>query len=212
LVVSGKCLLFPSDENLQTRGLTPVMDKKEMSRIGKQPVLVPTGVECKVNGLKFDVKGPKGQLSRQLHPNMKIELKDNTVTVTRPTDSRLDRSLHGLTRTLINNMVVGVSTGYSKQLNIVGVGYKVALKGKDLELNLGHSHAINYPAPKGIEFEVDGKKNTIIVKGVNKEVVGQTAAEIRGFRPPEPYKGKGVMYSTERVVRKAGKAAVGKGA
>ena len=174
--------------------------------------MVPTGVECKVNGLNFDVKGPKGQLSRQLHPNMKIELKDNTVTVTRPTDSRLDRSLHGLTRTLINNMVLGVSTGYSKQLNIVGVGYKVASKGKNLELNLGHSHTITYPTPKGIEFEVDEKKNTIIVKGVNKEVVGQTAAEIRGFRPPEPYKGKGVMYSTERIIRKAGKAAVAKGA
>ena len=182
-----------------------------MSRVGKQPVLVPSGVECKVNGSTVAVKGPKGQLSRQLHPNMKIELKDNAVTVTRPTDSRLDRSLHGLTRTLINNMVLGVSAGYSKQLNIVGVGYKVALKGKNLELNLGHSHAINYPAPKGIEFEVDDKKNTIIVKGVNKEVVGQTAAEIRGFRPPAPYKGKGVMYSTERIRRKAGKAAVAKG-
>ena len=167
-----------------------------MSRIGKQPVLVPSGVECKVNGSTVDVKGPKGQLSRQLHPNMKIELKDNTVTVVRPTDSRLDRSLHGLTRTLIKKMVLGGSPGYSKQLNIVGVGYKVALKGKNLELNLGHSHAITYPTPKGIEFEVDEKKNTIIVKGINKEVVGQTAAEIRGFRPPEPYKGKGCLLYT----------------
>ena len=154
-----------------------------MSRIGKQPVPVPSGVEFKVNGSTVDVKGPKGQLTRQMHPNMKIEFKDNEVTVTRPTDGRMDRSLHGLTRTLISNMVQGVSNGYSKQLNIVGVGYKVALKGKDLELNLGHSHPINYPAPKGIEFEVDGKKNTIVVKGINKEVVGQTAAEIRGFRP-----------------------------
>ena len=182
-----------------------------MSRVGKKSVPIPSGVEFKVNGSKVDVKGPKGQLSRDLHPNMKIEFKDNEVTVTRPTDGRLDRSLHGLTRTLINNMVLGVSAGYSKQLNIVGVGYKVALKGKDLELNLGHSHAINYPAPKGIDFEVDGKKNTIVVKGINKELVGQTAAEIRGFRPPEPYKGKGVMYATERVIRKAGKAAVGIG-
>ena len=182
-----------------------------MSRIGKQPVPVPSGVDCKINGNKVDVKGPKGQLSREMHPNMKIELKGSEVLVTRPSDGRLDRSLHGLTRTLINNMVLGVSQGYSKQLNVVGVGYKVALKGKDLELNLGHSHAINYPAPKGIEFEVDGKKNTIIVKGINKEVVGQTAAEIRGFRPPEPYKGKGVMYANERIIRKAGKAAVGKG-
>ena len=182
-----------------------------MSRVGKKPVPIPSGVEFKVNGSRVDVKGPKGQLSRDMHPNMQIEFKDNEVTVTRPTNDRLDRSLHGLTRTLINNMVLGVSTGYSKQLNIVGVGYKVALKGKDLELNLGHSHAINYPAPKGIDFEVDGKKNTIVVKGINKELVGQTAAEIRGLRPPEPYKGKGVMYSTERIIRKAGKAAVGKG-
>ena len=182
-----------------------------MSRVGKKPISIPSGVECKVNGSRVEVKGPKGQLVRDMHPNMKIELKDNAVTVSRPTDGRLDRSLHGLTRTLINNMVLGVSTGYSKQLNIVGVDYKVALKGKDLDLNLGHSHAINYPAPKGIEFDVDGKKNTIVVKGINKELVGQTAAEIRGFRPPEPYKGKGVMYSTEKIIRKAGKAAVGKG-
>jgi len=182
-----------------------------MSRVGKKPIPIPSGVEFKVNGSKVDVKGPKGQLVRDMHPNMKIEFQDNEVTVTRPTDGRLDRSLHGLTRTLINNMVMGVSTGYSKQLNILGVGYKVALKGKDLDLNLGYSHAINYPAPKGIEFEVDGKKNTVVVNGINKELVGQTAAEIRGFRPPEPYKGKGVMYSTERIIRKAGKAAVGKG-
>ena len=182
-----------------------------MSRVGKKPISIPSGVECKVNGSRVEVKGPKGLLVRDMHPNMKIELKDNAVTVSRPTDGRLDRSLHGLTRTLINNMVLGVSTGYSKQLNIVGVGYKVALKGKDLDLNLGHSHAINYPAPKGIEFDVDGKKNTVVVKGINKELVGQTAAEIRGFRPPEPYKGKGVMYSTEKIIRKAGKAAVGKG-
>ena len=182
-----------------------------MSRVGKKPISIPSGVDCKVNGSRGEVKGPKGQLVRDMHPNMKIELIDNAVTVSRPTDGRLDRSLHGLTRTLINNMVLGVSTGYSKQLNIVGVGYKVALKGKDLDLNLGHSHAINYPAPKGIEFDVDGKKNTIVVKGINKELVGQTAAEIRGFRPPEPYKGKGVMYSTEKIIRKAGKAAVGKG-
>ena len=138
-----------------------------MSRVGKKPISIPSGVECKVNGSRVEVKGPKGQLVRDMHPNMKIELKDNAVTVSRPTDGRLDRSLHGLTRTLINNMVLGVSTGYSKQLNIVGVGYKVALKGKDLDLNLGHSHAINYPAPKGIEFDVDGKKNTIVVKAVS---------------------------------------------
>ncbi len=178
-----------------------------MSRIGKKPITVPSGVDLKVNGSNVAVKGPKGQLQRDLHPSMKIELKDGMVSVIRPTDGRLDRSLHGLTRTLINNMVVGVTDGYSIQLNIVGVGYKVDIKGKNLVLNLGHSHAINYPAPEGIEFDVDNKKNAIVIKGANKERVGQTAAEIRGFRPPEPYKGKGVMYSTERIRRKAGKAA-----
>lgn len=182
-----------------------------MSRIGKKPIKVPSGVELKVDGSNVAVKGPKGSLQRDLHPNMKIEYQGDEVKVTRPTDGRIDRSLHGLTRTLINNMVVGVTEGYSKQLNIVGVGFKVALKGKDLLLNLGHSHPIDYPAPKGVEFEVDNKKNTIVIKGTNKESVGQTAAEIRSFRPPEPYKGKGVMYSTERIRRKAGKAAAGKG-
>ena len=182
-----------------------------MSRIGKKPINVPSGVDLKVSGSNVTVKGPKGYLQRNLHPNMKIELQDSVVTVTRPSDGRLDRSLHGLTRTLIHNMVVGVTDGYSKQLNIVGVGFKVALKGKNLVLNLGHSHPIDYPAPKDIEFDVDSKKNTIVVKGANKESVGQTAAEIRSFRPPEPYKGKGVMYSTERIRRKAGKAAAGKG-
>ena len=182
-----------------------------MCRIGKQPVLVPSGVDCKINGNKVDVKGPKGQLQRNLHPHMKVEFQDGVVTVIRPSDGRLDRSLHGLTRSLINNMVIGVSDGYSRQLNIVGVGYKVELKGKGLVLNLGHSHAINYPAPEGVEFDVDPKKNTIVVKGASKEKVGQTAAEIRSLRPPEPYKGKGVMYSTERIRRKAGKAAAAKG-
>lgn len=180
-----------------------------MSRIGKQPVKMPSGVDCKSEGGVFRVKGPKGQLQRVLHPNMKIEMQEGEVRVIRPTDGRLDRSLHGLTRTLINNMVTGVTEGFSKQLNIVGVGYRVELKGKNLTLNLGFSHPIEYPAIDGIEFEVDSKKNTIIVKGIDKEKVGQTAAEIRSFRPPEPYKGKGVMYSTERIQRKAGKAAIG---
>lgn len=180
-----------------------------MSRIGKQPIKIPSGVDCKSEGQVFRVKGPKGQLERSLHANMKIEVKDGEVRVIRPTESRLDRSLHGLTRTLINNMVVGVTQGFSKQLNIVGVGYKVELKGKNLTLHLGYSHTIEYKAVNGIEFEVDTKKNTIVVKGSNKENVGQAAAEIRSLRPPEPYKGKGVMYSTERIIRKAGKAAIG---
>jgi large subunit ribosomal protein L6 len=160
----------------------------------------------------FKVKGPKGQLERELHANMNVEISNDQVVVTRPSDGRVDRSLHGLTRTLINNMVVGVTDGFSKSLAIVGVGYKVELKGKNLNLSLGYSHPINFPAPKGIEFEVDSKKNTITVKGINKERVGQTAAEIRMLRPPEPYKGKGVMYVGERIQRKAGKAAVGTGA
>ncbi len=178
-----------------------------MSRIGKLPIPIPSGVECKIQGSLVTVKGPKGQLQREFHPNMKIEITDGVVTVTRPTDERQDRALHGLTRSLLNNMVVGVSEGYTRQLNIVGVGYKVDLKGKNLVLNLGFSHPIDYPAPEGIEFEVDPKANTIQVKGIDKERVGQTSAEIRKFRPPEPYKGKGVMYADERIRRKAGKAA-----
>ena len=180
-----------------------------MSRIGKLPVKIPSGVDCKTDGGLFRVKGPKGQLEQAVHPNMKIEVAEGEVRVQRPTDGRLDRSLHGLTRSLINNMVTGVTAGFSKQLNIVGVGYRVELKGKALVLNLGFSHPIEYPAPAGVEFEVDSKKNTIVVKGIDKQKVGQAAAEIREFRPPEPYKGKGVMYSTERIRRKAGKAASG---
>lgn len=178
-----------------------------MSRIGKLPIPIPSGVECKVQGNQVTVKGPKGQLQREFHANMKIEINDGVATVVRPTDERQDRALHGLSRTLLNNMIIGVSEGYVKQLNIVGVGYKVDLKGKNLVLNLGFSHPIDYPAPEGIEFEVDSKANTIKVKGINKERVGQTSAEIRKFRPPEPYKGKGVMYADERIRRKAGKAA-----
>ena len=180
-----------------------------MSRIGRLPVKIPSGVDCKYKDTLFTVKGPKGQLQRNLHPNMKIELEDTEIRVVRPTDGRIDRSLHGLTRSLVNNMVVGVTDGFAKQLNIVGVGYRVELKGKNLVMQLGYSHPINYAAPEGITFEVDAKANTIKVTGTDKQQVGQVAAEIRKFRPPEPYKGKGVMYSTERIRRKAGKAAQG---
>ena len=178
-----------------------------MSRIGRKPISIPAGIECKLDGVVMTVKGPKGKLHRDLHPNMKVAIEGDLISVTRSTDGRIDRSLHGLTRTLISNMVVGVSEGFSKTLNIVGVGYKVDLKGKSLSLNLGHSHSIDYPAPEGIEFEVDSKKNIIVVKGANKQVVGQVAAEIRMLRPPEPYKGKGVMYQGEKIRRKAGKTA-----
>jgi len=180
-----------------------------MSRIGKLPIKVPSGVELKADGVQFTVKGPKGEMKLNVHPNMKLEMADGEIKVLRPSDAKSDRALHGLTRSLVNNMVVGVTTGFSKQLNIVGVGYKVELKGKGLVLNLGFSHPIEYPTPAGIEFDVDQKKNTIVVKGIDKQKVGQAAAEIRSFRPPEPYKGKGIMYSTERIRRKAGKAAVG---
>jgi large subunit ribosomal protein L6 len=178
-----------------------------MSRVGRKPIAVPAGVDCKLDGVELKVKGPKGQLERKLHPNMQVTIESDLITVTRPTDGRVDRSLHGLTRTLVSNMVIGVTEGFSKTLNIVGVGYKVDLKGKALNLSLGYSHTIDYPAPEGIEFEVDSKKNVIIVKGKDKEVVGQVAAEIRKLRPPEPYKGKGVMYENEKIRRKAGKTA-----
>ena len=180
-----------------------------MSRIGKIPIKIPSGVDIKLDGTSIKVKGPKGELQRDLHPNMKVEVADGEVKVTRPTDGRIDRSLHGLTRTLVNNMVIGVTEGYSKQLNVVGVGYKVDIKGKTLVMQLGFSHPVEYPSPDGIEFDVDPKKNTIKVNGINKEKVGQTSAEIRKIRPPEPYKGKGVMYSTEKIRRKAGKAVTG---
>lgn len=173
------------------------------------PIIVPSGVDIKLEGTRIRVKGPKGELQRDLHPNMKIDVSDGEIKVTRPTDERMDRSLHGLTRSLINNMVIGVTQGYSKQLNVVGVGYKVDLKGKNLVMQLGFSHPIEYPAPDGIDIEVDQKKNTIVVKGIDKQKVGQASAEIRKFRPPEPYKGKGVMYSTEKIRRKAGKAVAG---
>lgn len=173
------------------------------------PIIVPPGVDIKLEGTRIRVKGPKGELQRDLHPNMKIDVSDGEIKVTRPTDERMDRSLHGLTRSLINNMVLGVTQGFSKQLNVVGVGYKVDLKGKNLVMQLGFSHPIEYPSPDGIDIEVDQKKNTIVIKGIDKQKVGQASAEIRKFRPPEPYKGKGVMYSTEKIRRKAGKAVAG---
>ena len=176
-----------------------------MSRVGKKPIPIPAGVECKLDGISLKVKGPKGELQREFHKNMQIAIERDLITVNRPTDGRVDRSLHGLTRSLISNMVIGVSEGFSKTLNIVGVGYKVDLKGKALNLNLGYSHSIDYPPPEGIEFDVDNKKNVIVIKGANKQSVGQVAAEIRMLRPPEPYKGKGVMYADEKIRRKAGK-------
>ncbi len=177
-----------------------------MSRIGKQPIPVPSGVEVKIDGSNVSVKGPKGELSASFNEDMSIELVDGQVLVTRPSDARQHRSLHGLTRTLIANMVSGVSQGFSKNLEIVGVGYRAALKGRDLEMQLGFSHPVLIVAEPGITFEVPAPTR-ITVSGIDKQRVGQVAAEIRGWRPPEPYKGKGVRYEGEYVRRKLGKAA-----
>ena len=179
-----------------------------MSRIGKKPVAIPGGVTVEVNGNNIVVKGPKGELSYAHLPEVSVTVEDNQVVVTRADDSIDDRARHGLTRQLINNMVIGVSEGYEKKLEIIGVGYKAQAKGKTVTLNLGHSHAIDYAAPEGIDIAQDEKnKQILIIKGINKEDVGQAAADIRSFRPPEPYKGKGVRYVGEHVIRKAGKAA-----
>lgn len=177
-----------------------------MSRIGKQPIAVPAGVEVKIDGSTVSVKGPKGELTQTFSSILSITLEDGQLCVTRPDDSREARSLHGLTRTLINNMVVGVSEGYIRSLELVGVGYRAALKGQDLDLSLGFSHPVVITPPEGIKFETPSQTK-IVISGIDKQKVGQIAAEIRGIRPPEPYKGKGVRYEGEYIRRKLGKAA-----
>jgi large subunit ribosomal protein L6 len=177
-----------------------------VSRIGKQPIPVPSGVEVTIEGPKVTVKGPKGTLSHVFNEDMIIQLEDGVVTVARPSDERHHRSLHGLSRTLLNNMVVGVSEGFSKNLEIVGVGYRAVLKGDDIELALGFSHPVHVKAGDGISFEVPAPTR-ITVRGIDKQRVGQVAAEIRAWRKPEPYKGKGVRYEGEYVRRKLGKTA-----
>jgi len=179
-----------------------------MSRIGKQPIVIPTGVEVAVDGSRVSVKGPKGTLEQVFHADMRIVMDDGTLRVERPTDERLHRSLHGLTRTLLANMVEGVTNGYEKRLEIVGVGYRAALKGSDLELAVGFSHPVTFRPPDGIEFEVPAA-NRITIRGIDKQLVGEIAAEIRKIRKPEPYKGKGIRYEGEYVRKKAGKAAKG---
>lgn len=177
-----------------------------MSRIGKQPVAIPAGVDVKVDaGNLVTVKGPKGTVTQQLHKNMIIKVEGATATISRPNDEAENKALHGLTRTLLNNMIVGVTDGYSKQLEIVGVGYRAQKSGKTLTLNLGHSHPVTFEDGNGVTFEAP-QPNIVIVKGVDKQVVGQVAAQVREKRPPEPYLGKGVKYADERIRRKAGKA------
>ena len=180
-----------------------------MSRIGRMPIAIPAGVTVEVaENNKVTVKGPKGTLERVLPEEMTIKLEDGHVVVTRPNDLKKMKSLHGLTRTLINNMVVGVTTGYEKKLEVNGVGYKAAKAGKKLTLSLGYSHPVEMEDPEGIETVLDGQ-NIIIVKGIDKEKVGQFAAEIRDKRRPEPYKGKGIKYADEHIRRKEGKAGKG---
>ncbi len=180
-----------------------------MSRIGRQPIAVPAGVEVKVDGSTVTVKGPKGTLTKTVHSNMKVELDGAVVTVARPDDSNLNKSLHGLTRTLIANMIEGVEKGYTKELEVNGVGYRVAIQGKDLVLNIGFSHQVIMPAPEGITVEAPNP-NKIVISGPDKQMVGQFAAEVREKRPPEPYKGKGIKYADEHIRRKEGKAGKGK--
>ena len=177
-----------------------------MSRIGRAPINVPAGVEVSVDAVNYviTVKGPKGTLTQNYHSRMNVTVEGNVVTVARPSDEKEDRALHGLTRTLIYNMVVGVTEGYTKKLEVNGVGYRVAMQGKSLNLTLGYSHPVIVDAPEGITFETPDA-NTIIVKGIDKQVVGETAAFIRSRRAPEPYKGKGIKYEGEKIRRKSGK-------
>ena len=177
-----------------------------MSRIGRKPIPLPKGVEVSVSGVHVTVKGPKGSLERDIHPDLSVKIEDETLLVERPSDARDHRSLHGLTRSLIANMVTGVTDGFTKSLEINGVGYRANAKGKDIEFALGYSHPVHFPAPEGITLTVEGT-NKVIVSGTDNQLVGQIAANIRELRPPEPYKGKGIKYEGERIRRKAGKAA-----
>jgi large subunit ribosomal protein L6 len=176
-----------------------------MSRIGRLPIAVPSTVDVTIEGRQLTVKGPKGTLSRQLHPDMSVRQENGSILVSRPTEQKTHKQLHGLTRTLVNNMVIGVTDGYRKGLEITGVGYRATLNGRKLTLNLGYSHPIEIDPPEGISFEVENPTRLAVV-GIDKELVGQIAATVRSTRKPEPYKGKGVRYAGEQVRRKAGKA------
>ena len=180
-----------------------------MSRIGRKPINIPAGVTVSVNDSVVTVKGPKGELTQQIHPNMTVEINGDVAEVKRPNDDKLNRSLHGLTRSLIHNMVVGVTEGYKKELEVNGVGYRVQKQGNKLVMNLGYSHQVIVEENDDIKIEVPGP-NSIIILGCDKQKVGQFAAEVREKRPPEPYKGKGIKYKDEHIRRKEGKAGKGK--
>ncbi len=177
-----------------------------MSRIGRMPVVLPSGVEVEIDGSRVRVKGPKGEMERVFHGDIQISKEEGVINVTRPSDQRSHRSLHGMTRALINNMVVGVSTGFEKVLEVNGVGYRAEMNGNNLVLHVGYSHPVVIEPPDGISFEVDARTRQVKVKGYDKAEVGQVAADIRKVRPPEPYKGKGIKYLEEKIRRKAGKA------
>jgi len=179
-----------------------------MSRIGKKPVSLPQGAKATVSGSTINIEGPKGKLSYTAQAAFKIEVKDNSVIVTRPSDEKQDKATHGLIRSLINNMAIGVTEGYTKQLEITGVGFKAAVQGKVLNIQLSYTHPINFNIPEGLTIETP-KPNIITIKGIDKAKVGEAAAEIRDYYRPEPYKGKGIKYSGEHVRRKAGKAVAG---
>ncbi|GBE28654.1 50S ribosomal protein L6 [bacterium BMS3Bbin03] len=176
-----------------------------MSRIGRAPIPIPEGVTVDVHKNTVQVKGPKGELKQRVNPDIRVELQENEILVKRPTDNRLHRSLHGLYRSLLNNMVLGVSQGFEKRLEIIGVGYRVEKKGKSVTFLLGYSHPIVFIPPEGIEVNVESNTQ-LVVRGISKELVGLVAAKIRSFRPPEPYKGKGIRYAGEQVRRKTGKS------
>jgi len=183
-----------------------------MSRIGKKPIAVPKGVQVTIDeGNQVTVKGPKGALTQQLHPDMIITQENGTLTVNRPSDNKQHKALHGLTRTLLNNMIVGVTDGWTRALEINGVGYRAALEGQTLVLNLGFSHQVRIDPPPNVQYVVGERKSaneplSLLVRGIDKQVVGEEAARIRSLRPPEPYKGKGIKYAEEKIRRKAGKA------
>ena len=177
-----------------------------MSRVGKKPIEIPTGVEAKIETGKVTVKGPLGEISQVINPKLTIKKENNKLVVERPSDQKIYRELHGLTRNLIANMVIGVSKGYGKTLEISGVGFKAATQGTNLMLNLGFSHPIIYPLPQGIKATVDSRQTQITLKGIDKQLIGQIAANLRSLKKPEPYKGKGIKYSGEIVHRKEGKA------